>query len=69
MATTNAIADASPTDTIASKLRDYYTLTKPEVNLLLQKRAARWGNFGNAGRNGTLGAIERQSARRQGGIS
>jgi protoheme IX farnesyltransferase len=35
MATTNAIADASPTDTIASKLRDYYTLTKPEVNLLI----------------------------------
>jgi heme o synthase len=35
MATTHAIADPSPTPTLTSKLRDYYTLTKPEVNLLI----------------------------------
>jgi protoheme IX farnesyltransferase len=35
MATTHAIADPIPTHTITSKLRDYYTLTKPEVNLLI----------------------------------
>src|SRR3984893_5708176 len=35
MATTHAIADPSPTSTLTSKLRDYYTLTKPEVNLLI----------------------------------
>jgi len=34
MASTHAITD-SATSTIASKLRDYHTLTKPEVNLLI----------------------------------
>ena len=35
MASTRAIADAHVSRTITSKLRDYYTLTKPEVNLLI----------------------------------
>src|ERR1700685_2899556 len=35
MATTHAIADPSPTHTVVSKLRDYFALTKPEVNLLI----------------------------------
>jgi protoheme IX farnesyltransferase len=35
MATTQAIADPSPMASFTSKLRDYYTLTKPEVNLLI----------------------------------
>jgi protoheme IX farnesyltransferase len=35
MASTHAITDSPATSTIASKLRDYYTLTKPEVNLLI----------------------------------
>ena len=35
MASTRAIADPHASKTITSKLRDYYTLTKPEVNLLI----------------------------------
>ena len=35
MASTRAIADSHASKTITSKLRDYYTLTKPEVNLLI----------------------------------
>jgi protoheme IX farnesyltransferase len=35
MATTNLIANSISAQTLASKLRDYYTLTKPEVNLLI----------------------------------
>jgi heme o synthase len=35
MATTYRTAQPSPTDRFTSKLRDYYTLTKPEVNLLI----------------------------------
>lgn len=35
MATTNRMANPTATPTPASKLRDYYTLTKPEVNLLI----------------------------------
>jgi heme o synthase len=35
MVTTREIADPTPMDHITSKLRDYYTLTKPEVNLLI----------------------------------
>ena len=49
MATTNAIADASPTDTIASKLRDYYTLTKPEVNLLILMTTSAGYYLGSSG--------------------
>jgi len=35
MATTEFIANLSSPPTLKSKLRDYYTLTKPEVNLLI----------------------------------
>jgi heme o synthase len=35
MATTNVSANSTSPRTLASKLRDYYTLTKPEVNLLI----------------------------------
>ena len=35
MATTSAITQPSAMDRFTSKLRDYYTLTKPEVNLLI----------------------------------
>ncbi len=35
MATTHAIPDPVPAHTLTSRLRDYYTLTKPEVNLLI----------------------------------
>jgi protoheme IX farnesyltransferase len=35
MATTYSTIQPNPTDSFTSKLRDYYTLTKPEVNLLI----------------------------------
>ena len=35
MATTHRTLQLSPTDRFTSKLRDYYILTKPEVNLLI----------------------------------
>jgi heme o synthase len=35
MATTNLMAKSISPQTMTSKLRDYYTLTKPEVNLLI----------------------------------
>jgi len=35
MATIHGTIEPSPTDRFISKLRDYYTLTKPEVNLLI----------------------------------
>jgi len=35
MTTTHTTTQPSPTDRFTSKLRDYYTLTKPEVNLLI----------------------------------
>jgi protoheme IX farnesyltransferase len=35
MATTNVMAGTASLATLKSKLRDYYTLTKPEVNLLI----------------------------------
>jgi protoheme IX farnesyltransferase len=35
MATPNLMASTAPLSTLKSKLRDYYTLTKPEVNLLI----------------------------------
>jgi len=35
MSSTNAMANPTPLQTRSSKLRDYYTLTKPEVNLLI----------------------------------
>jgi heme o synthase len=35
MATSNVMTSTAPLQTLQSKLRDYYTLTKPEVNLLI----------------------------------
>jgi protoheme IX farnesyltransferase len=35
MATTNLMANSIAPQTLTAKLRDYYTLTKPEVNLLI----------------------------------
>ena len=35
MATTNLMATSLAPQTLTAKLRDYYTLTKPEVNLLI----------------------------------
>ena len=35
MASTQLIANPVSLQTLKSKLRDYYTLTKPEVNLLI----------------------------------
>jgi len=35
MATTNVMANTTSLETLRSKLGDYYTLTKPEVNLLI----------------------------------
>jgi protoheme IX farnesyltransferase len=35
MATKNRMANPTSSQTLTSKLRDYYTLTKPEVNLLI----------------------------------
>src|SRR5580693_5435273 len=35
MATTNLMANSIAPHTLTAKLRDYYTLTKPEVNLLI----------------------------------
>src|SRR5277367_3787574 len=35
MTATNGMANSTPRQTLPSKLRDYYTLTKPEVNLLI----------------------------------
>ena len=35
MATTNLMANSISPQTLAAKLRDFYTLTKPEVNLLI----------------------------------
>src|ERR1700682_2945811 len=35
MATPNVVATTTAFTTVSSKLRDYYTLTKPEVNLLI----------------------------------
>jgi protoheme IX farnesyltransferase len=35
MANLNVMANPTPLQTLNSKLRDYYTLTKPEVNLLI----------------------------------
>src|SRR5271154_4699913 len=35
MATTNVMANQTSPQTLTARMRDYYTLTKPEVNLLI----------------------------------
>jgi heme O synthase-like polyprenyltransferase len=64
MATTSAITQASAMDHFTSKLRDYYALTKPEVNLLILMTTsagyylASPGNFRVAGLvNALLGTV------------
>src|SRR6266478_1098473 len=60
MATTSLITQPSAMDRFTSKLRDYYTLTKPEVNLLILMSTstgyylASRGNFRVAGLVNTL---------------
>ena len=60
MTATNGMANSTPVQTIPSKLRDYYTLTKPEVNLLILMTTsagyylASWGPFRIGGLLNTL---------------
>jgi len=60
MATTGLLAQPSARDRFTSKLRDYYTLTKPEVNtLILMTTSAGYylasrGHFGISGLVNTL---------------
>jgi protoheme IX farnesyltransferase len=49
MASTHAITDPLATNTIPSKLRDYYTLTKPEVNLLILMTTSAGYYLGSSG--------------------
>ncbi len=49
MASTHAITDSPAASTIASKLRDYYTLTKPEVNLLILMTTSAGYYLGSSG--------------------
>jgi protoheme IX farnesyltransferase len=49
MASTHAITDSPTTSTIPSKLRDYYTLTKPEVNLLILMTTSAGYYLGSSG--------------------
>jgi protoheme IX farnesyltransferase len=49
MASAQAIPDPNPTQTVASSLRDYYTLTKPEVNLLILMTTAAGYYLGSTG--------------------
>jgi heme o synthase len=49
MASTYAVRDSPATNTIPSKLRDYYALTKPEVNLLILMTTSAGYYLGSAG--------------------
>jgi heme o synthase len=49
MASTRAITDPPAKNTIPSKLRDYYTLTKPEVNLLILMTTSAGYYLGSSG--------------------
>ena len=49
MASTRAITGSPATNTIPSKLRDYYTLTKPEVNLLILMTTSAGYYLGSSG--------------------
>jgi protoheme IX farnesyltransferase len=49
MASTHAIAASHATNTIPSKLRDYYTLTKPEVNMLILMTTSAGYYLGSSG--------------------
>ena len=49
MASARAIAIPNPNSAVPSKLRDYYTLTKPEVNLLILMTTSAGYYLGSAG--------------------
>jgi heme o synthase len=49
MASTYAVRDSPATNTIPLKLRDYYALTKPEVNLLILMTTSAGYYLGSAG--------------------
>ena len=49
MASTHAITDSPAANTLPSKLRDYYTLTKPEVNLLILMTTSAGYYLGSSG--------------------
>ena len=50
MASTHAIADPDVSRTVTSKLRAYYALTKPEVNLLILMTTLAGYYLGSQGR-------------------
>jgi len=49
MASTHAIVESPPANAIPSKLRDYYALTKPEVNLLILMTTSAGFYLGSSG--------------------
>src|SRR5205807_2129460 len=49
MATTNLVNPPINVNRISAKLRDYYTLTKPEVNLLILMTTSAGFVLGNSG--------------------
>jgi len=57
MATTHTTMQARPTDRFPSKLRDYYTLTKPEVNLLILMTTSAGYYLASRGPFGIVGLI------------
>src|SRR3989454_7306695 len=57
MGTTQAIAHAGGTASLLSKLHDYYTLTKPEVNLLILMTTSAGYYLGSQGSFKLLGLV------------
>jgi protoheme IX farnesyltransferase len=57
MAATSLIAGSGSTQSFTSKLRDYYTLTKPEVNLLILMTASAGYYLGSRGTFRLVGLI------------
>src|SRR5487761_786968 len=57
MVTTQVMAVPGETQTLTSKLRDYYTLTKPEVNLLILMTTSAGYYLGARGPMRILGLI------------
>jgi protoheme IX farnesyltransferase len=58
LATTQMTESQTRTSTLVSKLRDYYILTKPEVNLLILMTTSAGYYMGGHGRLNWLGMIE-----------
>jgi heme o synthase len=57
MATTDAMASPNRQQSLSSKLRDYYTLTKPEVNLLILMTTSAGYYLGSQGAFRWLGLV------------